>query len=70
MNWNDTIDEDFKGVLATLQQAFEAMGINYYVIGAVARDIWYAESGKISRRIRDIDFAIVAAPDLHNFLIH
>jgi predicted nucleotidyltransferase len=60
MNWNDTIDEDFKGVLETLQQAFEALGINYYVIGAVARDIWYAESGKTSRRTKDIDFAIFA----------
>jgi predicted nucleotidyltransferase len=58
MNWNDTIDRDFKGVLETLQQTFEALGINYYVIGAVARDIWYAESGKTSRRTRDIDFAI------------
>lgn len=41
-----------------MQNAFAELQIDYFVIGAVARDIWYAESGLTSRRTKDIDFAV------------
>ena len=58
MNWNNAIEGELKGVLQTLQNAFAELQIDYFVIGAVARDIWNAESGRTSRRTKDIDFAV------------
>ena len=64
MHWNDAIAGELKEVLETLQNAFDHLQIDFFVIGAVARDIWYAESGRISRRTKDIDFAVfVGNPD-------
>ena len=60
MNWDNVIAEELKEVLETLQDAFGGLGINFFIIGAVARDIWYAESGRTTRRTKDIDFAILA----------
>lgn len=60
MNWNSIIQVELKEVLATLQDAFTDLDIDYFLIGAVARDIWFADSGKTTRRTKDIDFAIYA----------
>ncbi len=58
MNWNDAIAGELKEVLETIQNAFDRLQIDFFVIGAVARDIWYADSGRTSRRTKDIDFAV------------
>jgi len=58
MNWNDIIQREMREVLETLQEAFEVLRIDFYLIGAVARDIWFAESGRPTRRTLDVDFAI------------
>ena len=58
MNWNNAIDTQLKEVLGTLENVFDQLKIDFFVIGAVARDIWYAESGRISRRTKDIDFVV------------
>jgi predicted nucleotidyltransferase len=64
MNWNDAIAGELREVLETLQNTFDSLQIDFFVIGAVARDIWYAESGRTSRRTKDIDFAVfVGNPD-------
>src|SRR5258708_29123823 len=58
MNWSNVIQKEMSEVLATLQEAFEVLRIDFYLIGAVARDIWFAESGRTTRRTKDVDFAI------------
>jgi len=58
MNWNNVIQKEMSEVLETLQEAFEVLHIDFYLIGAVARDIWFAESGRTTRRTKDVDFAI------------
>ena len=46
--------------MAALQRAFDHFGINFYLIGAVARDIWmtqiYAEPDR--RTTKDLDLAV------------
>lgn len=54
------MDGELKAALETLQRAFDALEIDFFIIGAVARDIWYAESSLTSPRTKDIDFAIFA----------
>jgi predicted nucleotidyltransferase len=56
MNWNNAIAGELREVLETLQNTFDNLQIDFFIIGAVARDIWYAESGRTSRRTKDIDF--------------
>jgi predicted nucleotidyltransferase len=58
MKWNNIIQGNMREALESLQGVFEDLHIDFYVIGAVARDIWFAESGRPTRRTLDIDFAI------------
>lgn len=50
---------ELKEIFDALEEAFRATDIDYYLIGAQARDIWYAKGGKISRQTKDIDFAVL-----------
>ncbi|MCC7159522.1 MAG: nucleotidyl transferase AbiEii/AbiGii toxin family protein [Ignavibacteria bacterium] len=42
-----------------LGQVFHAHGIDYYLIGAIARDYWYKKGQLQSRISRDVDFAVL-----------
>lgn len=59
MNFSELRKGEFKEVLDALEEAFGATGTDYYMIGAVARDIWYARGNKSFRRTKDIDFAVL-----------
>lgn len=52
------MEGELKEVLESLQQAFTVLQIDFYLIGAVARDIWYSKLGRPTRRTKDIDFAV------------
>lgn len=60
MNLKEIRQEGLKDILDTLENVFDRVGIDfYYIIGAIARDIWYQRESKISRTTRDIDFAVL-----------
>ena len=48
-----------KEVFDELEEAFEQLSIDFYLIGALARDIWYARGDKKFRTTKDVDFAIM-----------
>lgn len=50
-----------KPVFDALEEAFEKLSIDFYLIGAVARDIWYAKGNAVSTGTRDVDFAVFIA---------
>lgn len=51
-----------KELFATLEEAFGKAGIDfYYLIGALARDIWFSKESKVSRTTKDVDFAALVA---------
>lgn len=52
-----------KPVLDTIEEAMEVLGLDYYLIGALARDIWYQRSQINSRATRDVDFAIMVGSE-------
>jgi predicted nucleotidyltransferase len=48
-------------MLSALERGFEKFGIDFYLVGAVARDVWMGGINKIAprRTTGDIDFAIL-----------
>jgi predicted nucleotidyltransferase len=53
------IDRDeLKPVFEDLNDAFTATNIDYYLIGAMARDTWYAKGDLRFRATKDVDFAV------------
>lgn len=48
-------------MLSALERAFEKFGIDFYLVGAVARDVWMSGIHKIAprRTTGDIDFAVL-----------
>ncbi len=51
---------DFLEMLAALERGFAAFHVDFYLVGAIARDIWMTAINKIPpiRITRDIDFAV------------
>lgn len=51
---------DFLNMLKALERGFQQFGIDFYLIGAVARDVWMSGVHKkpVRRATKDIDFAI------------
>ena len=54
---------ELKEVFDAVEDAFSNLGTDYYVIGALARDIWYSKENKLSRATRDADFAILVGTE-------
>lgn len=61
MSLNNIRQGLLKPVFDALEDAFEKLSIDFYLIGAVARDIWYATGNAISTGTRDVDFAVFIA---------
>ena len=57
MNFNKLNETALKEVFSALEETFKKLNIDYYLIGAIARDIWYTRGNKIFRTTKDIDFA-------------
>ena len=51
---------DFLEMLAALERGFAAFNVDFYLVGAVARDVWMTAIHEIppNRITRDIDFAV------------
>jgi predicted nucleotidyltransferase len=59
MDLSSIREGELKEVFDELEEAFEHLNINFYLIGALARDIWYARGDKQFRTTKDVDFAIM-----------
>lgn len=59
MDLSSIREGELKEVFNELEEAFEQLNINFYLIGALARDIWYARGDKQFRTTKDVDFAIM-----------
>lgn len=57
MNLSNVKEGALKEVYDAVEEAFKALGIDYYLIGAIARDTWYACAKKEPRKTFDVDFA-------------
>jgi predicted nucleotidyltransferase len=61
MSLNKIRQAELKPVFDALEEAFNKLSIDFYLIGAIARDIWYAKGNAVSTGTRDVDFAVFIA---------
>ena len=61
MSLNKERQGELKPVFDALEEAFNKLSIDFYLIGAIARDIWYAKGNAISTGTKDVDFAVFIA---------
>ena len=59
MSLKEIKENELKEVFNEVEKAFTVTGIDFYIIGAIARDVWYARGEKKFRTTRDIDFAVL-----------
>ena len=59
MNLNNIREGELKEAFDALEEAFAATGTDYYIIGALARDVWYSRGSKTFRQTKDVDFAVM-----------
>ncbi len=69
MNFNFIREGELKEVFDALEEAFSETGTDYYIIGALARDVWYSRSSKTFRQTRDVDFAILVGSQANYELV-
>src|SRR5580700_2823132 len=59
MNLDNIRKGELSEVFSAMEEAFNATGIDYYLIGALASDVWYAQRNKALRQTKDADFAVL-----------
>lgn len=59
MQLNNIREGELKDLFDALEEAFDATGTDYYIIGALARDVWYSRGNKTFRQTKDVDLAIL-----------
>lgn len=52
-------NEELKRVFDTLEKVFATLGIDYFLIGAMARQEWYRKADMNIRMTRDVDYAVL-----------
>jgi len=52
---------ELKTVFDDLEVIFNQMEIDFYLIGALAKEVWYTGSGQLQRATKDVDFAVFIA---------
>ena len=63
MNSGHIREGELKEEFDALEAAFDATGIDYYLIGALARDVWFARGNKKFTATRDVDFAVLVGSE-------
>jgi predicted nucleotidyltransferase len=53
--------EHLKEVLDVLEEVFAELNIDFYMIGAIAKEYWYTQGNKRMRQTKDVDFAVFVA---------
>lgn len=54
----DLRQDRFKELLSIVEQVFIQCDVDFYLLGAIARDTWYAKEQITSPATRDVDFAV------------
>jgi predicted nucleotidyltransferase len=58
MNLSEIKEGPLKNIFDALEEAFKKNDIDFYLIGAQARDQWYAKQNLVARQTNDVDFAV------------
>lgn len=58
INFESLRQEGLKPLFEALERGFNALEIDFYIVGAIARDTWFASHGIRPLGTKDVDFAI------------
>jgi len=58
INFEALRQEGLKPLFEALERGFNLLGIDFYLIGAIARDTWFAHKGIAPLGTKDVDFAV------------
>lgn len=61
MNLSDLRAGELKELFDALEEAFEKTNVDFYIIGALAKDVWYARGNKSMRQTKDVDIAVLVS---------
>lgn len=64
MNLSKLREGELKEIFDPLEEAFSATGVDFYIIGALAKYIWYAIGDVDSGQTKDVDFAVLVGRNL------
>lgn len=59
MNLENIKQGELKEIFDALEDTFKENAIDFYMIGAIARNIWYAKGDEKFRTTKDVDFAVM-----------
>ena len=66
INFSQLRREGLKDLFDALERSFNTMQIDFYIIGALARDTWFAQKGIRALGTKDVDLAILV-PDASKY---
>jgi predicted nucleotidyltransferase len=74
INFKQLRQENLKDVFDSFERALSALNIDFYLIGALARDTWFAQKGIHALGTKDIDWAVLVSnekdfEELKSFLV-
>ncbi|HEY8935046.1 MAG TPA: hypothetical protein VIM65_07485 [Cyclobacteriaceae bacterium] len=58
INLNESRESTLKEVLLAVDECCIELGIDFYILGALARDVWFTEKGIPASGTKDVDFAV------------
>jgi predicted nucleotidyltransferase len=58
INFEALRQEGLKPLFEALERGFNLLGIDFYLVGAIARDTWFAHKGIEPLGTKDVDFAV------------
>ena len=61
----DLRQDQLKELFLVVEKVFNKCEVDFYLLGAIARDTWYAKGQIESRATRDVDFAIYVSGEEH-----
>lgn len=59
INLDDIRDSRLKEILLVVDQCCLNLGIDFYILGALARDVWFTKHGIAASGTKDVDFAVL-----------
>ena len=58
INFDALRQDGLKPLFEALERGFKLLGIDFYLVGAIARDTWFAHKGISPLGTKDVDFAV------------
>lgn len=63
MNLSGNREGSLKGIFDALEETFQELDIDFYLISALARDVWYEKAKVAVTATKDVDLAVMVSDE-------